>query len=414
MERLTNTPGGGHVAPQHCATLRVAVVTSIHPDFDARLWKYARSLRNQGVDTYFVSSWNVPDREFDGIHFRSFRPAISRWGRLAVTFRVLGQLIRIIRRIDIVHFHDIDLLPLMVFIAMLKPVVYDCHENYPDEMLSRPWVPDMLRRPLRHIVRLTQWACVRLIGNAVLVAPSQEKDLPLKHVRWMYVRNYASVALAEEATPDYLERSNTIIFTGSQYVGNGSLLLLEITDEIRREVPDLRVICFDKFQTIEFKAAFLKEVEVRRLSENIILVPQCRAYELARYLNQGRVAISPNLRTTSQVNGVHTKLFEYMAAALPMVVSDLPHQVEMLRDAECGLLAQPERPATFVSAVLQLLRNPQVARAMGLNGQRLFRNEYSWECQEASLLAFYGKILGRPGLQGDLAEDREWVEAPPA
>jgi glycosyltransferase involved in cell wall biosynthesis len=109
-------------------------------------------------------------------------------------------------------------------------------------------------------------------------------------------------------------------------------------------------------------------------------------------LNEATIAISPNLRVPTQEKGIHTKLFEYMAAGLPIVASDLPNQIEYVGGANAGLLARPEEPETFVEALAELVSDRPHAHKLGLNGQRAFLERYCWETQMPSLIAFYNAI----------------------
>ena len=87
------------------------------------------------------------------------------------------------------------------------------------------------------------------------------------------------------------------------------------------------------------------------------------------------------------------KPFEYMAAGLPVVASDLPQQVEVIQNNEAGLLAQPENPMSFVKAIETLLENRDLARKLGRNGQRQFIEKYSWEALMPRLDNYYDKII---------------------
>ncbi|MBY0513497.1 MAG: hypothetical protein K2P78_06255, partial [Gemmataceae bacterium] len=46
---------------------------------------------------------------------------------LNVPKHLLPALRRALGQVDVVHFHDVDLLPWMTALALLKPVVYDVH-----------------------------------------------------------------------------------------------------------------------------------------------------------------------------------------------------------------------------------------------------------------------------------------------
>jgi glycosyltransferase involved in cell wall biosynthesis len=120
-----------------------------------------------------------------------------------------------------------------------------------------------------------------------------------------------------------------------------------------------------------------------------------------RILNRGTIGISPNLRTPNQEKAIPTKLFEYMAAGLPIVTSDLPNQKRIIEESQGGLLARPEEPASFAAAIRRLVEDPVLARRLGASGQRAFRERFSWESQMPALLGFYERVFAAKGIHAD-------------
>jgi glycosyltransferase involved in cell wall biosynthesis len=372
----------------------IAIVTSIHPDFDARVWRHAKLLAASGHVVHLVAPWSVePGLGRDGVIFHPFHKAQSRATRLLnVPRHLLPALWRILGKVDVVHFHDIDLLPWMTALALFKPVVYDVHENYPDEMLVREWIPPFLRRPLAWGVRWGQWFCARIIRNIVLVAPSQESDFGSLRLRKTYIFNYASRALIDSAKPGLAQREPRVVFIGAHHENNGSWLLLDIAERLLVRAPKIRIITTGRFFDEKFRLQFTEAIEKRRLS-NMDLLPPVKPPQIMDILNQAMVAISPNLRVPQQIKGIHTKIFEYMAAGLPIVISDLPHQVEVVAGNRAGLMARPEDVDTFVDAVLRLTGDPDLALEMGRAGQQAYIRQYSYESQLSDILRFYVALL---------------------
>lgn len=374
--------------------MSIAIVTSIHPDFDARVWRHAKLLANSGHTVHLVGPWAVepgPGRE--GVIFHPFKKAQSRAARLMnVPRNLLPALWRILDQVDVVHFHDIDLLPWMTVLALRKPVVYDVHENYPDEMLVREWIPRWLRHPLAWGVRWGQWVCSRIIRHVVLVAPSQEPDFGDWGLHKTYIFNYASRALIDTVSSDWLQRDPRVVFIGAHHDNNGSRLLLDIAERLLTRAPQLRILTTSRFFDERFRQQFIADIERRGLS-NIDLVDSVKPPQIMDILNQATIAISPNLRVPQQIKGIHTKIFEYMAAGLPIVISDLPHQIEVVGQQGAGLLAQPEDVETFVDAVLRLVQDPALARSLGQAGQQAYVTRYSYESQLSGILTFYAGLL---------------------
>ena len=173
--------------------IRIAIITSIHNDYDHRIWKHAISLSQKGHVVHLISPWKICSTDMNlGVKLHCFKRATSRWQRpWKIPFLMFRELIPLISNVDIIHFHDIDILPWMAAVSFFKPVVYDVHENYPDEMMDRSWIPNPMRRILYHLVRHTQFFLSRFIKNLVLVAPTQHKDFNHKKFNKVLVYNYA-------------------------------------------------------------------------------------------------------------------------------------------------------------------------------------------------------------------------------
>jgi glycosyltransferase involved in cell wall biosynthesis len=83
------------------------------------------------------------------------------------------------------------------------------------------------------------------------------------------------------------------------------------------------------------------------------------------------------------------KLFDYMAAGVPIVASDLPALREVLRHEQNALLARAGDADSFAGAVRRLLAEPELAGRLGEQA-RVDVERYSWDARAAALLEFLG------------------------
>jgi hypothetical protein len=402
-DEATSFSQGAYSRAAESVPLRVAIVTSVHKDFDVRIWRYAKLIQSF-AKTDLVCPWNRPNGEvLDGIRLHTFLPATSMTTRYRSTYGVLRRLLPILPDVDIVHFHDFDLLPVMMALSAFKSVVYDVHENYADEMLIRQWVPNRLRRVLYNGVLATHWLASRTIGNIVLVVPDQLAEFRTAK-RIALIRNYASEERAQEAADDYLSRKPSVICTASQYPSNGSWLLLDIAERLLVRAPNVPVLLADRFISESFRNEILESVERRALT-NVRLLPNVAPTRIMEHLNRATIGIIPALNLPKNFKALPTKLFEYMAAGIPVVASGHQHIAAVLEDAACGVCCDPDNPESFVEAILRLTADRNAARAMGAAGQSAFLDRYTWESQRETLLTLYGQIKGsrRPNPMGERA-----------
>jgi glycosyltransferase involved in cell wall biosynthesis len=115
--------------------------------------------------------------------------------------------------------------------------------------------------------------------------------------------------------------------------------------------------------------------------------------EVGDLLDAARVGIVLFQPVGNYVEAYPTKLFEYMASGTPVVASDFPLWRTIIDSAQCGLVVDPTDPMAVAAAIDRLLRDPQLASAMGARGRQAVLEHYRWEDQAERLSSLYGRLL---------------------
>jgi glycosyltransferase involved in cell wall biosynthesis len=87
------------------------------------------------------------------------------------------------------------------------------------------------------------------------------------------------------------------------------------------------------------------------------------------------------------------KLFEYLAAGLPIVATDVPRWRALLEEYDCGVCVPFGDPASLAAAIERLLDDDDGTRAMGERARSAAERHYSWETQAAALMGLYERLL---------------------
>lgn len=96
---------------------------------------------------------------------------------------------------------------------------------------------------------------------------------------------------------------------------------------------------------------------------------------------------SPNI-----YNSYPIKLFEYMAAGIPVVCSDFPLWKSIVEENNCGIAVNPNSEQEIVNAINYLLEDRKMAQKMGENGKNAINNKFNWKIEEKKLLDFYQEL----------------------
>lgn len=104
------------------------------------------------------------------------------------------------------------------------------------------------------------------------------------------------------------------------------------------------------------------------------------------------------LNTPNHYYSYPIKLFEYMAAGLPVVTSDFPVWREIVEKNQCGICVDPEDSIQIAKAINQLLVNVKKAKEYGKNGENAIKKMYNWEKEVEKLTEFYWSMEGKDAI----------------
>lgn len=368
------------------APIRVAHLTSAHPRYDTRIFlKQCVSLATAGYDTKLIVADGHGHEVRDGVEIIDVGQAKGRLGRMMIsTLRVLGAARRL--HAQIYHIHDPELWPAgIVLKALRKKVIFDAHEDLPEQILGKTYIRLAYRRPMARLVAFAERVMARRVDCVVAATPFI-RDKFLRHgASSVDIRNYP--LLGELSLDSVRDVGRPEVC----YVGGISLIrgIAELVSALAVTKNDVRLNLAGQFADARSRDSVASLAGWSRVNELGFVSRTDVASILSRSI-AGLVTLHP---TTAFVTSLPIKMFEYMSAGLPVIASDFPLWRQIINDDNCGICVDPMSPPAIAAAIDQLASEPNMARAMGENGRRAVLERYNWGVEEKKLLELYSSLF---------------------
>jgi glycosyltransferase involved in cell wall biosynthesis len=114
----------------------------------------------------------------------------------------------------------------------------------------------------------------------------------------------------------------------------------------------------------------------------------------------GRCATIPELLgvsfagvLTSFAEGFSNSILEYMAARLPVVVTDVGGAGEAIYENETGFLVESDDDQALANRLIELLDDPERAKNFGARGREIVEEKFSCAAQLENTLKLYEREL---------------------
>lgn len=398
---------------------RVCVFTTSHDATDARVFgREASTLAEAGYDVTLYTPFG-PSRTEDGVRIRSFEGIETGDGqpplpdvptRLRWAWDLLVELYD--TDYDVYHFHDSELLPVGVALTVLTNgrVVYDVHENVENVLRHKELLPGPVRPVLASAISTIETTLAGFVDGVVVASEDIARRFA-GHENVITVTNYPRIQWAKRAAavgalPDP-DGSGTqgepvqFVYCGLLSEDRGIPTVIEAISRVP-EAHDVRLVIGGKYESaddrrlIEREAAGNDRVELVGWQDTLDDV-----FDLLYESDVGVMCFLPDPNKTYAAHRSN-KLFWYMAAAIPIVVSDIGNWTDVVAGNDCGIPVDPLDPDAIAAAMTELVENPQRRAELGLNGHEAALESYNWEVQRDRLFDLYERLVGAVPTRIDL------------
>ena len=198
-------------------------------------------------------------------------------------------------------------------------------------------------------------------------------------------------ALASENVSQPAEKNEgfEVLNHGGFYAGRGYDLMVEAAP-LLKEYPEIR-LALRGFGSIENQLH--KRAEDFECDECCFLSKgESRRADTTCCWFHGRGLRSPSLSCLNFKLSVSNKLFEYAAAGLPVIMSDIPEHRYLNEKFQFGLILPDNSPQSLADAVLRLYQNSELYQQLAENSKRMSQ-ELNWENEFARLIRAEREIL---------------------
>ncbi|MFC7440029.1 glycosyltransferase family 4 protein [Laceyella putida] len=366
---------------------KVMIFSSVHPYDDSRIYhKQAKSLAAEGYNVELHAVADFDEKVEHGVRIVGVKRMNKKWKRLMNGWVLYRRALK--SGADIFHFHDPELLPWGALIAWRTgcPVIYDSHEDLPKQIHTKPWIPANIRGPLSKLVHKVEKGLAKKLAAVVTATESIARQFASAK-RVEVIKNYPLPMPAVEKTED---EGNKILYVGGVSYLRGYREMIQMMDHIPAELnAELHIIGpLQHIRPEDREEATLKDKRVH-------LHGRVPFEEVKQWLGKGKVGLVCLHPVENYRESLPIKMFEYMAAGLPLIATDFPMWREIVEKSGCGFTADALNPQDMAEKVTRILTDESLRKRMSEDGRKAHEEVYNWHVEERKLLALYAGLLAK-------------------
>lgn len=290
----------------------------------------------------------------------------------------------LVSRADVLLSCDLDTLAANYFAARIrgKTLVYDSHEYFTE-------VPELVGRPrTKKIWEMIEKRILPNVRYAYTVSPSIAEAYKEKYgIQMQVILNYPYRRKSFVKSGFSLKMGNEhiILYQGSVNTGRG----LEMAVLAMKFVENARLVIIGEGDIL---SDLMRLSDNAGLTDRITFCGRVTTHQLFQYTMQADLGIS--LEEDLGLNyryALPNKLFDYIQAGVPVLVSDLPEMAAVVNQYDIGKTIRTTDPRELAACFTTMLNDTE-ERNRWREKLQIAGEQLCWENEEAKLLQVFSRL----------------------
>jgi glycosyltransferase involved in cell wall biosynthesis len=374
---------------------KIGMVSCLFDLDDSQSLLYAKTIAAWGFDLVTICPGNIPSglAQYSIEHHQV--PSPSHHFDISSSFlNLLGGIFQRIRNSMIVLFFllktkpdiciciqpDSWLISIICKFFLHNRVVVDLREIYEDRA---PAFPERIQPFIRRSFRMAFKILSRYTDEIIHVSGARQAHYSYLSKSGVVISPFPIMENYPDYKTDYESHEVIAVHAGSLRWGYASDQFLAAIPIILRQASNIKIIVIGGI-TSELKNKEILDEQVKQ--GNLAIISRIPHEEVIKILLRSDIGINLVLPLDqTHILAMPRKLFEYMAAGIPVVAADVPTLRNIVESSECGLLVDPTSPQSIAEGIIKLASEQELRKKMGYNGRKKCENLYNWEIESQKL-----------------------------
>ncbi|MBN2639261.1 MAG: glycosyltransferase [Bacteroidales bacterium] len=371
--------------------MKKKVIISVTNDLvtDQRVHKVCKTLTNMGFDVLLVGRKRKSSPVMNLRHYKTKRMRLLFDKGPVFYFEYHFRLffLLLFSRADLLVSNDLDTLAPNSIVSWIKniPLVYDSHEYFTGvpELMDHPFKRGVWKKIERFFLPKVKDSFT--VNQSIADLYFQEYGVQMTVVR--NVPESVSIGISDRKELGLPEDKKILILQGSGInVQRGAEELVEAM----QFVDDVLLLIIgggDVFQILRDRVKELK------LKSKVTFLPRMSYVELMKYTAASDLGLSMDKGISlNYLYSLPNKLFDYLHAGIPVLVSDLPELKNVIEKYNVGIIIPSHIPVDIAEKINVVLADSDQMDEWRKNAIKA-SEELNWEKESVLLKKVYEKFL---------------------
>ena len=253
-----------------------------------------------------------------------------------------------------------------------KKFVFEVRDLWPDTAISMGFVK---KRWMQKLMYAFEKMCYNNSDLIVTLSPGSKKNIEERYSKYniISVPNSANISLfGVDNVPENvkgLKKDSYAIYTGNIGPVNNSRMLFGAAKILKNHGnADIKIVLVGDGQE---KEMLKKEASEQGLEDYFIILDLMPKEDLVPLVKNSIASLIPLANKPLLDTSSPNKLFESLAAGVPVIQTTKGWIRQLLEEHHCGFTVDPDMPGDLAEKLIHMKENPALVKKMGQNAKKL-------------------------------------------